>query len=122
MSVTSVHLLDGGPCATAWGAVAAEAATGHAALWHTAAASGLVHLHHDGIDDALQLFLLSLELVLLGLLDLLPIPVLELVLELLLLQRVAHGEAVVLEAVLSLDLRLVRLVLGGSPGRPSRSS
>mmetsp|Transcript_67140 Transcript_67140/g.190417 ORF Transcript_67140/g.190417 Transcript_67140/m.190417 type:complete len:272 (-) Transcript_67140:232-1047(-) len=124
----SVDLLDGGAAGAAGRRAggAAEAATRHAALRHPAAAAGgLVDLHHDGVHDSLQLLLLGLELVLLGqlvlvepvegvlhgLLDLLLVPTLELLLELLLVQGVAHREAVVLEAVLCLDLLLVGLVL-----------
>merc|ERR1719443_2762828 len=89
----SVHLLDGR-------ATRASARRGcttrHAAhVWHAAATSCLVHLHHDRIHDALDLLLLRLELVLLselvlvepvqsllhGLLDLFLVAVLELVLE-----------------------------------------
>merc|ERR1719401_635400 len=109
-----------------WRRPAAEATTGHAALWHATATAGcLIDLHHDRVYDALELFLLGLEFVLLGqlvlvepvqrvlhgLFDLLLVATLEFVPELLLIQGVPHGEAVVLEAALGLDLHLVGLVL-----------
>merc|ERR1712013_294396 len=105
-----VHLLDGGPpCATT-----RSSATRHATLRHAASTSGLVDLHHDGVNDALKFLLLRFELVLLGklvlvkpiqgvlhsLLDLLLVTCLELILELFFLQSVAHGEAIVFQAVL----------------------
>merc|ERR1740121_3021970 len=120
----SVHLLDGGAASTAAGRT--SPGPWHTSLRHATSTSGLVDLHHDRIHDALHLLLLALELLLLcelvlvepiqGLLhhrlDLLLVSVLELFLQLLLLERVSHGEAVVLQAILGLDLRAVRLVLG----------
>merc|ERR1719182_651011 len=99
----------------------------HTALRHpTTATCSLVHLHHDWVHDALKLFLLVLELLLLcklilvqpvesllhSLLDFVLVVTLKLVLQLLLLQGVAHREAVVLQAVLGLDLELGFLVFG----------
>merc|ERR1719191_1437618 len=124
-SISLVDLLDSRAGAAARRA-AAHAAARHAALGHAAATCSLVDLHHDRVHDALELLLLCLELVLLGklvlvkpvqalldrLLDLLLVAVFELILELLLLEGVAHGEAVVLQAILGLDLCLVGLVLG----------
>merc|ERR1712013_447409 len=116
-----IHFLDGGPpCATT-----RSSATRHVTLWHAASASGLVDLHHDGVNDALKFLLLRFELVLLGklvlvkpiqgvlhsLLDLLLVPCLELILELFFLQSIAHGEAIVFQAVLRFDLCPVRFVL-----------
>merc|ERR550514_2243146 len=107
-----VHLLDSWTTSPAGGIAAAEAATGHSALWHAAtAACSLVHLHHDRVDDALELLLLSFELiffcqlilvkpvqgVLHCFLDLFLVARLELVLQLLLTQGVPHREAVVLQ-------------------------
>merc|ERR1719221_1696118 len=102
---------------TRWGAT--HTSPGHAAFGHAATtARRLVDLHHDGVHNALELFLLSFELVLLrqlvlvepvqailhGLLDLLLVAILELILELLLVQGVAHREAIILKAILCLDL------------------
>mmetsp|Transcript_15414 Transcript_15414/g.36333 ORF Transcript_15414/g.36333 Transcript_15414/m.36333 type:complete len:248 (+) Transcript_15414:135-878(+) len=119
-----VNLLNGRAAGAPGGS--AHAATRHATLGHATTAGRLVDLHHDGVHDALELLLLGLELVLLselvlvqpvqgllhGALDLLLVAALELVLQLLLVQGVAHGEAVVLKAVLRLDLQLVGLVFG----------
>merc|ERR550525_1510458 len=117
-----VHLLDG------WASTSTStwrcASTRHATLWSTTCS--LVDLHHDWVHDTLKLLLLSLELILLSQLvlvqpvqsllhcrlDLLLVATLELVLELLLVQGVAHGEAIVLQAILGLDLLFVLLVLG----------
>merc|ERR1719433_2221374 len=104
----------------------AETTSRHTALRHVSATAGcLVHLHHDRVHDTFKLFLLCLELVLFGqlilvepiegflyrLLDLLLVVALKLVLELLLIQRVPHGEAIVLQAVLCFDLVLLLLIL-----------
>merc|ERR1719198_1320440 len=122
----SIDLLHCGATSTGtrWGTT--HASSRHAALGHAAtAARSLVDLHHDRVHSAFELLLLCLELVLLrelvliepvkavlhGLLDLLLVAILELFLELLLIQCVAHREAVVLEAILRLDLHLVGLVL-----------
>ena len=118
-----VNLLNGWASATARSTT--HATTRHATFWHAAAPCGLVHLHHDGVHDALKLLLLGLELILLRELilvqpvqcllhcgfDLLLVSRLELVLQLLLVEGVAHREAVVLQAVLGLDLLLVLLIL-----------
>merc|ERR1719329_2086261 len=79
----------------------------HATIRHATSTCCLVHLHHDWIHHTFDLLLLGLELVLL---DVLLVAILKLVLEFLLLQRVAHGEAVILQAVLGLDFALVGLV------------
>merc|ERR1712194_103207 len=90
-----------------------------------AAASCLIHLHHNWVDNALKLLLLRFKLVFLsklilvqpiqgllhGFLNLLFIITLKLILELLLRQSVAHGKAVILQAVLGLDFRFVLLIL-----------
>merc|ERR1719502_1203345 len=115
-----VDLLDVRPAAAA----AARHAARHAA--HAAAALRVERLH-DGRADALDLLLLVLELLLLGervaleprervvdgLLGLRLVVVRELVLELLVAERVLHRVAVVLQAVLRLDLLLELLVLLG---------
>merc|ERR1719265_1352194 len=116
-----VDLLD------SWASAATRSRTGAWHATHVAAAStgSLVHFHHDGIHDALDLLLLGLELILLGKLvlvqpvqsllhgslDLLLVTSLELVGKLLLCEGVAHGEAVVLETVFGLDLATVLLIL-----------
>merc|ERR1719199_1975716 len=59
----SINLLDRRAGAAARGAASAA----HAAhVRHATAASGLVHLHHDRVHDALELLLLGLELLRLG--------------------------------------------------------
>merc|ERR1719263_1038412 len=113
-----------------WASAAATATSG-THVWHATSThvrcttSCLVNLHHDGVHHALQLLLLGLELILLGqlvlvepiqslldcLLDVVLVITLELVLELLFLQGVAHGEAIILEAILGLDLCLVGFIL-----------
>merc|ERR1711865_1310869 len=96
-------------------------------VWHTTLTTtgGLVNLHHDRVDDAFALLLLGVEFISLshlvaikpvqGLLDsnldLLLVASLELVPKLLLLKGVTKRVAVVLEAILGLDLLLVRLIL-----------
>mmetsp|Transcript_12940 Transcript_12940/g.32851 ORF Transcript_12940/g.32851 Transcript_12940/m.32851 type:complete len:266 (+) Transcript_12940:64-861(+) len=104
----------------------------HAA--HAAAAALRVHGLHDGRADALNLFLLVLKLLLLGELvrlepregvvdglgGLLLVVVRDLILELVVAQRVLHRVAVVLKAVLGLDLLLEHLVLLGVLFRVSR--
>merc|ERR1719253_1483900 len=117
-----VNLLDG------WTAVAARSAhatTRHAAFWHATATCCLVDLHHDWVDNAFQLLLFALELILLsklvlvqpiksflhGLLNLVLVVAFELVLQLLFLEGVAHCKAIVLKTVFGLDLRLVLLIL-----------
>merc|ERR1711976_1120725 len=86
--------------------------------------SSLVDFHHDGIHNSLELLLPCLEFILFrqlilvepiqclldSLLDLVLVITFELVLELLLLQSVALCEAVILQAVLSLDLGFVLLI------------
>merc|ERR1719419_482816 len=128
-SVYSVHLLHGRAAGTArcGTATAAKAAARHATFGHaTAAARRLVDLHHDGVHDTLELLLLGLELVFLSqlvfvkpvkgllhrLFNLFLVPALELVLELLLVEGVAHREAIILQAILGLNLRLIRFILG----------
>merc|ERR1719482_293515 len=100
-------------------------AAGHAA--HAAAAALGVERLHDRGADALDLLLLVLELLLLGeLVGLEPregvvdgrlglglVVVRQLVLQLLIAERVLHGVAVVLKAVLGLDLLLEILILLG---------
>merc|ERR1719499_1724666 len=54
-------------CAARCAASTAKAAAWHTALRHAAAASCcLVYLHHDRIDDTLELLLLGLKFVFLG--------------------------------------------------------
>merc|ERR1719174_1081326 len=99
--------------------------TWHATLWHSTATCSLVDLHHDWVDDAFKLLLLSLKLILLSqlvlvepiegllhcLLDLLFVIALELILKLLLRERITQAEAVVLKTILGFNLLLGRLVL-----------
>merc|ERR1719380_410203 len=102
------------------------ASTRHATLRRSSRTTCcLVDLHHDRVHNALKLLLLGLKFVLLRklvlikpiksllhcLLDLVLVIALKLVVQLLLLQSVPHREAVVLQAILRLDLRLVRLIL-----------
>merc|ERR1711870_100001 len=92
----------------------------------TAATAGrLIHLHHDRINNALKLLLLSFKFVFFSklvfvqpiqgllhcLLNLFFIVTLKLILELFLRQGVTHREAIVLQAVLGLNLGFVLLVL-----------
>merc|ERR1719253_128449 len=125
----SVNLLDSRATAATWHAAAAsavETTSWHAALWHTTAPRRLVDLHHDRVHDTLNFLLLRFELIFFGelvlvqpvkgilhrLLDLLLVTIFEFLFELLLVQRVTHGEAVVLQAILRLDFRPVHLILG----------
>merc|ERR1719253_958321 len=124
----SVNLLDSRATAATWHAAAAsavETTSWHAALWHTTAPRRLVDLHHDRVHDTLNFLLLRFELIFFSelilvqpiqgilhrLLDLLLVAVFELFFELLLIQRVTHCEAVVLEAVFRLNLRPILLIL-----------
>merc|ERR1719409_694220 len=126
MHLHLVNLLDVGPAAAA---AALGHAAGHAAghATHAAAAALRVHGGHDRRADALDLLALVLELLLLrhlvalepreraldGLLGLGLVVVRDLVLDLLVVERVLHRVAVVLERVLRLDLLLEELVLLG---------
>merc|ERR1712151_131037 len=78
----SVDLFDG------W--ASASATTWHATTWHTSfrhatATCCLVYLHHDGINNPMNLFLLGTTL--------------ELALQLVIRKRVPHLEAIVLQSV-----------------------
>merc|ERR1719421_1049082 len=125
-----VDLLDvGAAAAAAAGGSASGHTAGHTAghATHAAAAALRVERLHDRRADALNLLLLVLELLLLGklvgleprervvdgLLGLRLVVVRQLVLHLLVAERVLHRVAVVLEAVLGLDLLLELLVLLG---------
>merc|ERR1719421_76229 len=117
-----VDLLDvGAAAAAAAGGSASRHTAGHTAGHATHAAAALrVERLHDRRADALNLLLLVLELLLLGklvgleprervvdgLLGLRLVVVRQLVLHLLVAERVLHRVAVVLEAVLGLDLLL----------------
>merc|ERR1719223_517828 len=97
-----------------------------ATVRHATPSCGLVDLHHDWVHNALELLLFCFELILLGhlvlvqpvegllhsLLDFVFVVTLKLVHQLLLLQGVTHGEAVVLQAVLCFNLSLCFLVFG----------
>merc|ERR1712032_119439 len=122
----SVHLLDGGSARAGTSRGITAETSRHASSGHAATSSCcLVDLHHDRVDDALELLLLALELIFLSqlvlvkpvksvlhcLFDFFLVTALELVLQFFLLQGVAHGEAVILEAVLCLDFRFVGLIL-----------
>merc|ERR1719263_2719349 len=121
----SVDLLDG--WATCGTTTCGTTHVWHAASRHTiSTASSLVDLHHDWIYNALKFLLLGLEFILLSqlvlvkpvkafldcLLNLVFVICLKFVLQLLLLQRVAHGEAIVFETVLGFNFRLVGFVFG----------
>merc|ERR1712232_949023 len=113
MCIQSINLLDSWATSATRRSASIKATTMHATLRHATATSGLGHFHHDGVDNALKLLLLGLELILLGQLVLVQ-PVksfrhscLNLLLELLLLQGVSHGEAIVFKTVLCLNLALV---------------
>merc|ERR1740138_752703 len=105
----------------------------HATTWHTArhatiwcTACCLVHLHHDWVHDTLKLFLPRLEFVFLSqlvlvqpiksllnrCLDLLFVAALKLVLQLVIRERVPHGETIILQTIFGLDLLLVHIILG----------
>merc|ERR1711865_1033271 len=112
-SSSLINLLNG------WASARWSSASGTTHVWHATLTTtgGLVHLHHDRVDDGLGLLLLGVEFISLsrlaaiepvqGLLD----TSLELILKLLLLKGVTKRVAVVLEAILGLDLLLVRLIL-----------
>merc|ERR1719378_2021769 len=107
--------------------VGARHAAGHAAGHAAHAAALRVHGLHDGRAHALDLLLLVLELLLLGklvglkprervvngLLSLGLVVLRNLVLHLVIAERVLHRVAVVLEAVLGLNLLLELLILLG---------
>merc|ERR1712038_1079707 len=125
MWLTSINLLDSGTTASTTTTKIATS-TRHATLWHATTTGSLVHLHHDWIHDALNLFLLGFKLIFLRqlilvkpikcildrLLNFVLIITLKLVLQLLFLQGVSHGEAIILETVLCLNFRLVCLIFG----------
>merc|ERR1719215_1532162 len=93
--------------------------------WTARTTSCLIYLHHDWIDNPLELFLLSFEFFFLselilvqpiqgflhGFFNLFFIVTFKFVFEFLLRQCVAHGEAVVFQAVLGLNLGFVLLIL-----------
>merc|ERR1712060_569977 len=119
-SYCSINFLYGWPASTASWSTARHIR--HTAI--TSTASCLINFHHDRIDNALKLFLLSFKFVffsklvfvqpiqgfLHGLLNLFFIVTLKLVLELFLRQGVTHREAVVLQAVFGLNLGFVLLI------------
>merc|ERR1711933_88442 len=118
---SSVDLLDSwaSASATTW-----HTTTWHTSFWHATTTCCLVYLHHDGVNNPFNLFLLGLELILFGQLifvepiqgvlhcgfNLFLVSTLELVLQLVVRKRVAHLEAIVFRAVFSLDLLLVLLI------------
>merc|ERR550532_372721 len=123
----SVNFLHGRATCTARGSAATKATARHASLRHASATTrSLVYLHHDGVDYALKFFLFGLKFVFLSKLIFVQpvqcilhrlfyfffVTALKLVFELLLLQSVAHSEAIVLQTVLRLDFRFVRLIFG----------
>merc|ERR1719384_2313773 len=116
----SVHLFNCRPTGTGtWGS------SWHASFWHAASACSLVDFHHNGVYDSFKLLLFSLKFILLGQLvlvkpiksllhcsfNLLFVSRLELVLQLLLLECVAHGKTIVLESILGFNLCPIALVL-----------
>merc|ERR1711865_1068483 len=121
---TSIHFLDSWAAGTSWSS-AIHAATWHSTLGRATTASCLVDLHHDWVHDTLKLLLFRLKLILLShlvlvepvesllncLLNLVLVVAFELLFELFLLECVAHGEAVVLQAILCLNLAFAQLVL-----------
>merc|ERR1740117_2849668 len=116
----SINLFDCWATSAAW-----RGATITALRHATTATCSLVDFHHDWVDDTLDLLLLSLELVFLGklilvqpiqtllnrLLNLVFVITLKFVLQFLLLQCVAHCEAVVLQTVLGLNFAFVLFIL-----------
>merc|ERR1712217_55544 len=118
---SSVDLFDSwaSTSATTW-----HTTTWHTSFWHTTTTCCLVYLHHDGVNNTFNLFLLGLELILFGQLifvepiqcllhcgfNLFLVSPLELVLQLVVRKRVPHLEAIVLQAVFRLNLLLVLLV------------
>merc|ERR1712157_678966 len=101
-----------------------SATTWHTTSWHATTTCCLVHLHHDGVNDTFNLFLLGLELILFGQLifvkpiqgvlhcgfNLFLVSTLPMVLQLVVRKCVPHLEAIVLQAVFRLDLLLVLLI------------
>merc|ERR1719253_1412715 len=117
---SSIHLFNCWTATSTWRGIAIHTSR-HATLGHPTTTCSLVDFHHDWVHNSLQLFLLCLKLVLFSKLVLVqPIQgflncrldlVFVITLELLLLQSVAHCEAVVLKTVLSLNLALVLFIL-----------
>merc|ERR1712216_1094580 len=119
----SVNLLDCWAAGTSWWGVSIHTTARHATFWTTAC--GLIHFHHDWVHDTLNLLLLRLELILLGqlvlvqpiqsllngLLNLVFVITLEFVLQFLLLQSVAHCEAVILQTVFGFNFGFVLFIL-----------
>merc|ERR1712078_848310 len=87
LTTSLIHLFNGW-AASSWRSTATEAATWHSTFWHTTTTCCLVDLHHDRIHDTLQFLLLCSELIL----------------QFLLLESVPHGEAIIFQTVLGLDL------------------
>merc|ERR1711972_388427 len=81
--------------------------TRHTTFGHPATSCSLVHLHHNWVDNSLELFLLRLKFIFL---DFVFVVTLELVLQLFFLQGVAHGEAVILQTVFGFNLTLILLI------------
>merc|ERR1711953_924016 len=119
---SSVHLLN---CwATAATASSWHTTAWHTTFWHVTSPCCLVHLHHDGIDHTFNLLLFRFKLIffrqlvlvkpikglLHSCLDLLFVSTLKLVLQLVIRKRISHLEAIVLQAILRLNLRLVLLI------------
>merc|ERR1712217_1004727 len=118
---SSVDLFDSwaSTSATTW-----HTTTWHTSFWHATTTCCLVYLHHDWVNNTFNLFLLGLELILFGQLifiepiqgilhygfNLFFVSAFELVLQLVVRKRVPHLEAIILQAVLRLDLLLVLLI------------
>merc|ERR1719162_1042435 len=120
--IGSIDFLDSWAAGTPW-CSAIHATTWHSTLGHATTASSLVDLHHDWVHNTLKLLLFRLELILLShlvlvepvecflncFLNLVLVVALKLLFELLLLESVAHGEAIVFQTILGLNLAFAQL-------------
>merc|ERR1719497_120742 len=124
----SIDLLNGwAACASTRWSVAKTAAR-HAIPRHSFAPTprGLIPLHHDRIYNTLHFLLLCLEFILLrelvlvepvkrvlhSLFNFFFVAVFKFLLELFLIERVAHCETIVFQAILCFDFNFLLLVLG----------
>merc|ERR1712187_365688 len=119
----SINLFNSGTTSTT-GCCATETSARHSTFRHPTTTCSLVDLHHDRINHTLELFLLRLEFIFLSelifvkpiervlhrLFNFVFVVTLEFVFQLLFLQRVPHGEAVILQTVFGFNLAFVLLV------------
>merc|ERR1712066_1036425 len=119
----SIHFFNRGATSAPW---CSTSHIRHSASGHPTTTCSLVDLHHDWIHNTFKLLLLGFEFILLsklilvkpiqcvlhGLFNLVLVITFKLLFQLLFLQSVAHGEAIVLQTILGFDFAFILLILG----------